>query len=378
MNSMTGGESGQTGSLRELVKITIVEALNEPSQPSEWEIVRIVEDRCGVKARWLIREALEELAGEGQLSLFPQPRTTRLTREYISSLLESDDLDQALRGTTSPRKDVESTIDALIAGARRYRSSQAFSEMLDFMANFRDYSPFNNMLVRLQDPACSFFATGADWRRRFDRDLKDDARPLLILAPMHPVMAVYPLDATDGPALPAELTRMSRFEGKWNPDWLGRTIANATRDKIAVEMKSLSSSNSGVSQVRYDDRDGRRFRIVIHDQLDEPSRYGVLCHELAHIYLGHLGANADRWWPARVNMPVRAIEFEAEAVAFVVTARVGLAGSSAEYLSRCFEGDVVPDGVSLDHIAKAASLLGRMAQQELPTRPIKKPRRGQR
>jgi hypothetical protein len=27
----------------------------------------------------------------------------------------------------------------------------------------------------------------------------------------------------------------------------------------------------------------------------------VLCHELAHIYLGHLGANADGWWPARVR-----------------------------------------------------------------------------
>ena len=70
----------------------------------------------------------------------------------------------------------------------------------------------------------------------------------------------------------------------------------------------------------------------------------MLCHELAHIYLGHLGTNADGWWPARVNMPVRAVEFEAEAVAFLVTARIGLAGSSAEDSSRYFDGDVVPEG----------------------------------
>ena len=38
------------------------------------------------------------------------------------------------------------------------------------------------------------------------------------------------------------------------------------------------------------------------------------------------------------------------------------------------DGDVVPNGVSLDHIAKAAGLLERMAQQTLPARPIKKPR----
>ena len=73
-------------------------------------------------------------------------------------------------------------------------------------------------------------------------------------------------------------------------------------------------------------------------------------------------------------MPVRAVEFEAEAVAFIVSARIGLAGSSAEYWSRYFDGDVVPDGVSLDHIAKAAGLLERMAQQTLPPRPVKKSR----
>jgi hypothetical protein len=30
--------------------------------------------------------------------------------------------------------------------------------------------------------------------------------------------------------------------------------------------------------------------------LGEPSKYGTLCHELAHIYLGHLGADRDHWW----------------------------------------------------------------------------------
>lgn len=374
MNAALPEASDLPASPLELVKRTIVEAIDTPKQLSEWELVQLVEDRCGIKARWLIRRALEELTGEGQLPLFPQPRTTRLTREYITSLLDSEDLDHALRGVTAPGKEIESTIDTLVNGAHKYRQSKAFAEMLDFMANFRDYAPFNNMLVRLQDPTCSFFATASDWKRRFKRQLKDDARPMLILAPKHPVMVVYALDMTDGPPLPDELTRMSRFEGKWNTEWMWRTVENAKRDKIAIEMKTLSSSNSGVAQMRYDDREGRRFRIVIHGELDQPSQYGVLCHELAHIYLGHLGTNADGWWPARVNLPVKAVEFEAEAVAFIVTARIGLTGSSAGYLSRYFDGDVVPEGVSLDHIAKTAGLIERMAQQTLPPRPVKKPR----
>src|ERR1041384_22935 len=97
----------------ELVKATIVEMIDRPKQPSAWELVQLVEERYGVKARWLIRQALEELTGEGQLALFPQPRTTRLTREYITSLLDSADLDQSLQGTTAPGREVESTIDAL-------------------------------------------------------------------------------------------------------------------------------------------------------------------------------------------------------------------------------------------------------------------------
>jgi hypothetical protein len=85
--------------------------------------------------------------------------------------------------------------------------------MVGFMGSFRDYAPFNNMLVRIQNPSCSFYATETDWSRRFERHIKEDARPMLILAPMHPVMLVYDLDQTHGKDLPAELSRFARFEG---------------------------------------------------------------------------------------------------------------------------------------------------------------------
>ena len=81
MSAPKGGTLEQPASLIELVKATIVEAIDRPKQPSEWELVQLVEEKCGVKARWLIRQALKELTGEGQLALFPQPRTTRLTRD---------------------------------------------------------------------------------------------------------------------------------------------------------------------------------------------------------------------------------------------------------------------------------------------------------
>lgn len=357
------------------VKNVVRAALARPQQPSAWELVEEVDRTLGPNARWHLITALEELCGEGQLNLFPTQQLTRAHREYLRTLLESGDIDEALKGARAPRHVVESTIDALVRQASAYRSSAAFREMLDFMANFRAYAPFNNMLVRLQNPTCTFFASAADWKRRFDRQLKDDARPMLILAPKHPVMLVYALETTEGPPLPQELQRLSRFEGEWNPDWLSRTVANAARDHIAIEFKKLSESHSGVAQLRFDDGHGRRLRIVVHDELDEPSRYGVLCHELAHIYLGHLGVGDDGWWPARSSLRNAAIEFEAEAVAYVVTGRLGLRGSSAAYLSRYVGGEDIPLGASLDLIAKVSGHLEQMTTTILPARSERRSRR---
>jgi hypothetical protein len=46
------------------------------------------------------------------------------------------------------------------------------------------------------------------------------------------------------------------------------------------------------------------------------SQFGTLCHELAHIYLGHLGTDREHWWPSRTDLDVRAVEIEAESSAF--------------------------------------------------------------
>ena len=48
---------------------------------------------------------------------------------------------------------------ALLRQSAAYRGSKEFQEMVGFMGSFRDYAPFNNMLVRIQNPSCSFYAT---------------------------------------------------------------------------------------------------------------------------------------------------------------------------------------------------------------------------
>jgi len=330
-------------------------------QPSAWDLLGRIEDRLGWAARWVTETVLRRLALDRSL--------TRGSREYIESLLASGDLVDALRGHGAPKREIETGIDSLLRQSVAYRGSKEFQEMIGFMGSFRDYSPYNNMLVRVQNPSCSFYATQKDWSRRFERHLKEDARPMLILAPMHPVMLVYELDQTEGKEPPDELRRFARFEGDtWDPQWLSRTIENArARDHIRIDFKALSSTNAGFATIARGDASSK-MRIAIHDELDERSRYGVLCHELAHIYLGHLGSDKDYWWPSRTGLNNRAVEIEAEAVAFIVTTRSGLTGSSAAYVSRYLREGQIPSAVSLDLIAKTAGRLEEMGRRKLEPR----------
>jgi hypothetical protein len=94
----------------------------------------------------------------------------------------------------------------------------------------------------------------------------------------------------------------------------------------------------------------------------------VLCHELGHIFLGHVGADADGWWPYRVNLPYAVTELEAEAVAHIVCRRAGVVTHGAEYLSSFAEDGGDLDCVSLDLVSRAASRIESMGQRLLPPR----------
>lgn len=346
--------------LDQRVREVVLELLDRPALPAAWELLEYVEQKVGVKSRWVIRDVLSKLEKDKTL--------TSYNRSYITSLLSSDDLYFALQHEAPPRLEVESGIDALLRDSGIYQSSEKFQEMIRFMARFRKYSPFNNMLVKIQNPSCSFFATQKTWYEQFRRAIKEDAHPMIILAPRHPVLFVYALDQTVGGPLPEELERFAHFEGEWKLEWLKRAAKNAwDHYRIRVEFKTLSTTNAGFATIDHCAVNGK-MRTVIHDGLDDPSRFGVLCHELAHILLGHLGCDQDHWWPSRIGLDTNTKEIEAEAVAYIVTTRFGLLGSSARYVSRYLHNGQLPDYVSLDMIATVAGRIERMTKKKLDQR----------
>lgn len=331
--------------------------LSRSARPSAGELLRAIIREVSPKAAPHFEAALNQVLADKPLR--------RQDAAYLQAMLADGSVAAALRGEGKADDETVSSIDALLRQTAIYRSSAEFKEMVAFMGRFRDYAPYNVMLVRLQNRSCGFFATEKDWWLRHNRRLIDDAKPLLILAPMHPVMLVYPLDQTTGPDLPKHLLEFAHFQGKWEGKWLANLVENAQRHRIGVAFKGLSSTNAG--RATNDPGIGRwKMRITIHDKLDEPSQFGVLVHEMAHVLLGHLGTDYDHWWPGRFNVDHASAEIEAETVAHIVAARFGLQGTSAAYLSGYVADGAIPQGVSVDLIAKVAGEIERMAKGLLP------------
>ena len=82
-------------------------------------------------------------------------------------------------------------LDQLLIDSRLYRTSKEYQELLDFTVRLRNMAPFNAMLLQIQKPGLNYAASAYDWQHRFQRSVKEKARPLLIMWPFGPVALVY-------------------------------------------------------------------------------------------------------------------------------------------------------------------------------------------
>jgi len=350
----------ETAVVLEQAKEAVRRILARNRQPVAEELLRQLEKEIGWYVRHVYRQVIAELRED--------TKTPTYHRDYFRTALSDENLVAALREGTKPTPQETSTLDELFRKSILYRNSEKFKEALAFSAKFRDYAPYNNLLVRVQNPSCSYYATARDWDIRFKRHIKEDARPMLILAPMHPVMLVYDLDQTEGEDVPEHLKNFAKATGEFDPARLQLTLDNAARQCIRVDFKPLSSTHGGFVTTRLYETGAFKMRIALHDQLKPAEAYAVLCHEIGHILLGHLGTDEDHWWPCRIGLTRDAIEVEAESVSYMVATRLGLETSSEAYLAGYAKDGKIPEGVSLDLIAKVAGRITEMGEHLLPKR----------
>src|SRR4051812_23426783 len=187
------------------------------------------------------------------------------------------------------------------------------------------------MLIYLQNPLTTYVATESHGLKNFRRTVKEEARPILILAPRTPVLLVYDIEDTEGPPLPAKLEMFGKVSGRFDAAVLQRTLINCGREKIRVERKDLPSLRAGTATMRVREPEWNA-RIWLRSYFGDAGAYCPLFYELAHIFLGHVGANKKCNLAYRTKVSHAVAEIETEAVAYIICRRAGLKTRSDQYL----------------------------------------------
>jgi len=276
------------------------------------------------------------------------------------------------------RKATKRALDELFCLTHQYRASKTYKELLDFVARFRFYAPFNAMLVHIQMPGAKFALSPRRWHDDYSRHIKPGARPLVILQTMGPVMFIFDVSDTEGRPLPPQVEDPFEVQDGRVGDQFERTIENAKRDGVAVHTRDLGSQQGGSIGLR-PVRSGRQqdfrdemvpvlYELELAEDAGRESRYATLVHELGHLYCGHLGTPNDRWWPDRRGLSHQVIEFEAESIAYLVCQRCGIRNTSAEYLAGYVQDNQDTPPISLECVMKAAGLVEKMGRKALPLR----------
>ena len=251
--------------------------------------------------------------------------------------------------------DEAQSLTGLFDEAAGYRSGKDYAALLAFAVKMRRFGPYNAMLLHRQKPGLSFAATASEWRARWKREVKEDARPLVVLARFGPVAFVY--DIQDTEALPGapDLPRDA---------FAFPAVGNVSEAMLADVVKAIEWMGIRIADVDTGDwhagriqRTGGAYTVKVNRNHSRETRLATYAHELAHLVLGHLGADPKH----KPRIPDRQVvrkevqEIEAESVAFVVCRRRGVRPDSASYLAKFIKaGEPVSGTLDVERVMTAA------------------------
>jgi hypothetical protein len=283
-------------------------------------------------------------------------------------------------------------LDELFSLAGKYKATEGYRKLLQFVGRFRLYSPFNAMLVHIQLPGATYVATPSRWLRGYGHRIKPEGRPLVILQPRGPVLFVFDVSDTEAREgarpLPPEVEKPFEVRHGAVGGELQYVIDNSVRDGVRIAARAAGSQSAGqigvvdplsttelpflirkrpepaYESVRI------RYELLFNANHSPAARYATLAHELAHLYCGHLGTPNPEWWPDRRGLSEDVREFEAESVCYLICARLGIDNPSEQYLAN-YAGSETPP-ISLDCVLKAGGLIEQMGKGRMGLRPKKK------
>jgi len=249
-----------------------------------------------------------------------------------------------------------SLLDQLLIDSKLYTKSKDYKDLLDFVVRLRNFAPFNAMLLEVQKPGLSYAASARDWRERFGRFPKEDARPLLILWPFGPVALVYDVLDTEGEDLPEDV---ATYFARGPIDEKRMLSFPQLVEKKNIEWHWIDAGDQMAGSIRVikrakKEKETTRYRMQINRNHTPAVQFSTLAHELGHLFLGHAGPDKALNVPERTRMDHAQRELEAESVAFLVCGRNGVASKSETYLANYVRENTTIDHLDLYQVMRAA------------------------
>lgn len=227
-----------------------------------------------------------------------------------------------------------------------------FIKFATWMWYKKRYKLFNSALIFLQRPGARYVETEGKWEREYNRFIRPDATPIIILKPFGPVDFLYDLEDTYGEEIPNRM-----LDAFVMPEMVDikehhfHTFLYAIRNVgIFYGEKALGSACGGHAEFLensmpvtvFDKKPitiNTHYAIIVNSSLNSTQKALAILHEVGHILCGHLGQDKDNKYlkvPNRKgeNLTKNQKEFEAEKVCEMISQIRGIKYDSKQYLEQ--------------------------------------------
>ncbi len=244
-----------------------------------------------------------------------------------------------------------------------YKSSQEPPEIrkyiqgLESIANLKNHSMFNRFLILKQRPGAKYVLDPKQWAEKHERRPKPNAIPIIYFINYGPYKYVYDYSDTIGDkSINTNLFSVKQKEAIVDAMTISQLVTTLeNRFRIQVKYVDLGITNFGnVARIKmYSSKKNIKaflgdelvdFSIHVAKHLSPPEQLAVICHELAHIYCGHIGEVSREYenkngekqkeiiFEGRADLGKGTEEFEADAVSFLILSSFDLYPNSDEYI----------------------------------------------
>ena len=280
-------------------------------------------------------------------------------------------------------------LNRLFLDVHEYRTTKGFRDMMGFCARFPHLSPYNAALIYAQKGS-GYVLTSSRWKKYFHREIKDNARPMLILIPFGPVAMVYDIQDTypelgyenqNKQIIMEQIAYPYAVRGQSSNSIFARLLSNL--DVYGIRMEGRGGEIFSSAGLRYAEegtvhldvyKSGYRFQYTTKARYQLTTNLSAtlveiiagVCHELGHYFCQHIKGESDgkEWWRQRMLTETQR-EFEAECVAYIVCNRFGIHLPSERYLNYISDEGKIPY-ISIELVMKAAGQVEKMMKEHIP------------